>query len=68
MNINFVLVESTMNNVPISVNANAKRRKIPAWLRDELGRIEKEKEKKLRSSNTNNLSMNDHFSVSNTFF
>lgn len=65
---NIILVEptsTTMANISSSGNANAKRRKIPAWLRDELGRIEKEKEKKMQNtSNTNNLSINDSSSVS----
>jgi hypothetical protein len=39
-------------------NTNAKRRKIPAWLREELGRIEREKEKKMH--NTSNNNNNDH--------
>ncbi len=53
-----------MANIPSSNNTNAKRRKIPLWLRDELGRIEKEKEKKMLNTSNNNLSINDSSSVS----
>ncbi|CAF4684037.1 unnamed protein product [Rotaria socialis] len=51
-------------NIPSGVNTNAKRRKIPAWLREELGRLEKEKEKKMQnSSNDNNsFSLNESYS------
>ncbi|CAF3549702.1 unnamed protein product [Adineta steineri] len=46
-------------NIPSGNNANAKRRKIPAWIREELSRHEKEKEKKMHNTSNNNLSMND---------
>jgi len=53
-----------MANIPSGNNTNAKRRKIPPWLRDALGRIEKEKEKKMQNTSNNNLSINDSSSVS----
>ncbi|CAF2119547.1 unnamed protein product [Rotaria magnacalcarata] len=51
-------------NIPSGVNTNAKRRKIPAWLREELGRLEKEKEKKLQntSNDNNSFSLNESYS------
>jgi len=69
LNFYVIIVDSTMpTNVPSgggSGNTNAKRRKIPAWLREELGRIEREKEKKMHNtSNNNNHSNNDSSSVS----
>jgi hypothetical protein len=68
LNVNIIVVEpiKKMANIPSgNNNTNSKRRKIPAWLRDELGRIEKEKEKKMQNtSNNNNLSINDSSSVS----
>lgn len=67
-----VIVEPTitntvMANIPSGGNTNSKRRKIPAWLREELGRIEKEKEKKMQNTSNNNLSINDSSSVSLCF-
>ena len=55
-----------MANIPSSVNTNTKRRKIPPWLRDELGRMKKEKEKKMQNTSNNNLSINDSSSVSSS--
>lgn len=65
--------KTTSANVSNVAGTNAKRRKIPAWLREELGRIEKEKEKKMQNSissnnstmnNNTNHSLNESFSVS----
>jgi hypothetical protein len=73
VNFNILVVEPTtktptMAKLPSGGTTNSKRRKIPAWLRDELGRIEKEKEKKMQNtSNNNNLSINDSSSVSILF-
>jgi len=64
---NIIVVEPTskiMASISGGGNVNTKRRKIPAWLRDELGRIEKEKEKKIQNTSNNNLSINDSSSVS----
>jgi hypothetical protein len=64
-----IIVDSTTvaGNAPNvgSGNANAKRRKIPAWLREELGRIEREKEKKVHntSANSNTTDNNHHHST-----
>ncbi len=53
-------------NIPSGGNTNAKRRKIPAWLREELGRIEKEKEKKMQNTSNNNTSNNHSINESSS--
>ena len=60
-------VASNVSNVGAS-NTNAKRRKIPAWLREELGRIEREKEKKTHntSANSNTTANNNHHSTNSS--
>ncbi|UJR32038.1 hypothetical protein I4U23_019506 [Adineta vaga] len=54
----------TMPDIPNKSNKNDKRRKIPAWLRDALGQMEKEKERKLQ--NTSNLNNNSNLSINDT--
>ncbi|CAF1398688.1 unnamed protein product [Adineta ricciae] len=59
--------ESTLRTIPDKPsdgNASAKRRKIPPWLRDALGRMEKEKEKKIQ--NTSNLSSSSNNNNNNS--
>ena len=59
-----ILVDPIIPTNPSNTSsAHAKRQKIPAWLRAELGRIEKEKEKKLHNTSNNNHSTTESSSV-----
>lgn len=59
-----ILVDPIIPTNPSNISAaHAKRQKIPAWLRAELGRIEKEKEKKLHNTSNNNHSTTESSSV-----
>jgi hypothetical protein len=68
LNFDIILVEPTRTMGNTSSGGNAKRRKIPAWVRDELSRMEREKTKKMQNTSNNSLSMNDSSSVSKHFY